>query len=133
MLVEPGHAEISLRRQCELLGLNRSGLYYQPAGESEENLELMRQMDEEFTRHPFFGSRRMTDWLVDQGSVNRKRVQRLMEVMGIEAVYPKPKLSQANVEVTRINQVWSTDITYIRMAGGLCTWWRSWIGTAGMC
>ena len=130
-MVEPGHGDISLRRQCELLGVNRSGLYYQPVGESEENLELMRLIDEEFTRHPFFGSRRMTGWLADQGyKVNRKRVQRLMEVMEIEAVYPKPKLSQPNqehkiypyllkdVEITRINQVWSTDITYIRMAGG---------------
>ena len=120
-----------MRRQCELLGVNRSGLYYQPVGESEENLMLMRLIDEEFTRHPFFGSRRMVAWLSGQGhEVNRKRVSRLMEVMGIEALYPKPKLSQPgeghkiypyllkDVEVTRVNQVWSTDITYIRMAEG---------------
>jgi putative transposase len=129
--VEPEHAEISVRRQCALLGVNRSGLYYQPTGESEENLKLMRLMDEEYTRHPFFGSRRMAAWLCGQGhEVNRKRVSRLMEVMGIEALYPKPKLSKPgeghkiypyllkDVEVTRVNQVWSTDITYIRMAGG---------------
>ena len=58
--VEPDHAEISMRRQCDLLGVNRSGLYYQPVGESEENLRLMRLIDEEYTRHPFYGSRRMT-------------------------------------------------------------------------
>jgi len=130
-LVEPAHREISVRRQCELLGLNRSGLYYQPAGESEQNLMLMRLIDEEYTRRPFYGSRRMTVWLRGQGhEVNRKRVARLMEVMGIEALYPKPKLSQPgeghkiypyllrDVVVTRVNQVWSTDITYIRMARG---------------
>jgi putative transposase len=130
-LVEPDHAEISVRRQCDLLGVNRSGLYYQPVGESEENLMLMRLIDEEYTRYPFYGSRRMTVWLWDQGhKVNRKRVSRLMEVMGIEALYPKPRLSQPGeghkiypyllrgVEVTRVNQVWSTDITYVRMAGG---------------
>jgi putative transposase len=131
LLVEPGHGEISVRRQCDLLGVNRSGLYYEPVGESEENLKLMRLIDEEYTRHPFYGSRRMTVWLRDQGhEVNRKRVSRLMEVMGIEALYPKPRLSQPGeghklypyllkgVEVTRVNQVWSTDITYIRMAEG---------------
>jgi putative transposase len=131
LLVEPDHAEISVRRQCDLLGVNRSGLYYQPVGENAENLILMRLIDEEYTRHPFLGSRRMMLWLNDQGhQVNRKRVRRLMEVMGIEAVYPKPKLSQPGeghkiypyllkgVEVTRVNQVWSTDITYIRMADG---------------
>lgn len=129
--MDRGHPEISLRRQCELLGVNRSGLYYQPAGESELNLLLMRLIDEEYTRLPFYGSRRWVEWLDEQGySVNRKRVSRLMEVMGIEAVYPKPRLSQpgeghkiypyllAGVEVTRVNQVWSTDITYIRMDGG---------------
>jgi putative transposase len=113
------------------LGVNRSGLYYQPVGESAENLRLMRLIDEEYTRHPFYGSRRMTVWLGEQGhEVNRKRVSRLMEVMGIEALYPKPRLSQPGeghkiypyllkgVEVTRVNQVWSTDITYIRMAEG---------------
>ena len=123
--------EISVRRQCELLGVNRSGLYYQPLGESEENLMLMRLIDEEFTRHPIYGSRRMKEWLCGHGNpVGRERVQRLMRLMGIEAVYPKPRLSQPGeghkiypyllkgVEVTHVNQVWSTDITYIRMANG---------------
>lgn len=120
-----------MRRQCELLELNRSGLYYRPSGESEQNLMLMRLIDEEYTRRPFYGSRRMTVWLRGQGhEVNRKRVARLMEVMGIEALCPKPKLSQPgeghkiypyllrDVVVTRVNQVWSTDITYIRMSHG---------------
>ena len=131
LLVDWEHAEISLRRQCELLGVNRAGLYYQAVGESEENLRLMRLLDEEYTRTPFYGSRRMTAWLGTKGfAVNRKRVSRLMAVMGIEAVYPKPRLSQPGeghkiypyllrgVEVVRVNQVWSTDITYIRMAQG---------------
>ena len=130
-LVERDQTEISVRRQCDLLGVNRSGYYYRPLGESEENVRLMQLIDREYTRHPFKGSRRMVLWLVEQGHlVNRKRVSRLMEVMGIEAIYPKPKLSQPgeghrifpyllrDVEVTRVNQVWSTDITYIPLAGG---------------
>jgi putative transposase len=129
--VDRDQAEFSVRRQCELLGVNRSGLYYQPVGESEENLRLMRLLDEQYTRVPFYGSRRMTEWLATQGyEVNRKRVTRLMQLMGIEAVYPKPRLSQPGeghrvypyllrgVTVDRLNQVWSTDITYIRMAQG---------------
>jgi len=129
--VEREHPEISVRRQCELLGIHRSGLYYEPVGESAENLLLMRLLDEQYTRTPFYGSRRMTEWLATQSHVvNRKRVSRLMELLGIEAVYPKPKLSQPgeghriypyllrNVTVEPVNQVWSTDITYIRMAQG---------------
>ncbi len=129
--MERGHPEISVRRQCELLGVNRSGLYYEPVGESEENLRLMRLLDEQYTRTPFYGSRKMTEWLATEGyAVNRKRVSRLMALMGIEAVYPKPKLSQPGdghriypyllrgTPVGRVNQVWSTDITYIRMAQG---------------
>ena len=106
-----------------MLGVNRSGLYYPPVGESAENLKLMRWIDEEYTRRPFYGCRRMKLWLLDRGQVvNRKRVRRLMELLGLEAVYPKPKLSQPGeghkiypyllngVAVTRVNQVWSTDI-----------------------
>jgi putative transposase len=103
-------------------------------GESEENLRLMRLIDQQYTRTPFFGSRRITAWLREEKerTVNRKRVSRLMEVMGLEAVYPKPKLSQPGeghkiypyllkeVKVERVNQVWSTDITCIRMARGFC-------------
>jgi putative transposase len=131
VLVEPGHPEISIRRQCDLLGVNRASWYYQPAGETAENLKLMRLIDEQYTRTPFYGTRRLAAWLQEQGhEVNRKRVARLMELMGLEAVYPKPKLSQPGqghkiypyllegVEVQRVNQVWSTDITYIRMTEG---------------
>jgi putative transposase len=131
LLIEADHAELSVRRQCELVGLNRSSWYYQPATETAENLELMRRIDEEYTAHPFLGSRRMTTWLVSQGeAVNRKRVQRLMRLMGLEAIYPKPKLSTAgrghrvfpyllrNVSIERADQVWSTDITYIPLAEG---------------
>ena len=129
--MEQRHSDLSVRRQCELLSVNRSGLYYEPVGESPENLLLMRLLDEQYTRTPFYGSRKMTEWLATEGhAVNRKRVSRLMELLGIQAVYPKPKLSQAGdghkihpyllrgVTVERVNQVWSTDITYIRMAQG---------------
>ena len=129
--MERGHPEISVRRQCALLGVNRSGLYYERVGQSEQNLLLLRLLDEQYTRTPFYGSRKMTEWLATVGhEVNRKRVRRLMELLGVEAVYPKPKLSQPGdghriypyllrgTTVERVNQVWSTDITYIRMAQG---------------
>jgi putative transposase len=120
-----------VRRQCQLLGLNRSSLYYEPAPETEENLRLMRLIDQEYTAHPFLGSRRLTKWLIEQGeAVNRKRVQRLMRLMGLEAIYPKPKLSAAgrghrvypyllrDVRIERPDQVWSADITYVPLACG---------------
>jgi putative transposase len=123
-LIEVGHPELSVRRQCELLGLNRSSLYYEAAPESEENLRLMRLIDQEYTAHPFYGTRRMRAWLNEQGEeINRKRVQRLMRLMGLEAIYPKPKLSVGgrghriypyllrDVSIERVDQVWSTDIT----------------------
>ena len=122
---------LSVRRQCELLGLPRSSLYYEPAGESAEDLALMRRIDEQYTACPFYGSRRMTVWLAGQGeAVNRKRVQRLMRLMGLEAIYPKPRLSAAGaghrvypyllrgVAVGRPDQVWSADITYVPLARG---------------
>ena len=93
-LIEPGHPQLSIRRQCELLGLPRASFYYEPAPETAENLRLMRLIDQEYTAHPFLGSRRLTKWLIEQGEeVNRKRVQRLMRLIGLEAIYPKPKLS----------------------------------------
>jgi putative transposase len=121
---------LSVRRQCELLGLARSTLYYEPAPETAENLKLMRLIDEQYTRCPFYGSRRIARWLVRQGhEVNRKRVQRLMGVMGLEAIYPKPNLSAGrghkvypyllrDVAIERVNQVWSADITYVPLPGG---------------
>ena len=112
-------------------GLLRSSLYYRPRGVSEENLWLMRLIDEQYTRTPFYGIRRMTAWLRGGGQeVNHKRVARLMEAMGLETIYPKPRTSQPSPEhpvypyllrgvaIKRPDQVWSTDITYIRMARG---------------
>lgn len=90
-----GHSELSIVRQCQLTGLSRSGLYYQPRGESELNLELMRLLDEQYTRTPFFGVPKMTRALRDRGYViNPKRVRRLLRQMGLEAIYPKPRLSK---------------------------------------
>jgi putative transposase len=129
-LIEAEHPDLSVRRQCELIGLNRSTLYYEPASESPDNLKLMRLIDEQYTTCPFYGSRRIAAWLGTQGhEVNRKRVQRLMRVMGLEAMYPKPKLSAGSghkvypyllrgVAIDRVRQVWSTDITYLPMPTG---------------
>ena len=84
---------MTIARQCELLGLSRSSFYYEPAEETAENLMLMKLIDQQYTAQPFYGSRKMTVWLQGQGhQVNRKRVQRLMRLMGIEAIYPKPNL-----------------------------------------
>jgi putative transposase len=130
-LIEPDHPALSVRRQCELLGLSRSSLYYGPGVEAPEDLRLMRRIDEQYTARPYHGSRRMMIWLNEQGEgVNRKRVQRLMRIMGLEAIYPKPRLSLAGkghriypyllrgVKIVRPDQVWSTDITYVPMASG---------------
>lgn len=121
----------SMRQQCEILGVNRSSLYVKPRGETEENLALMVLIDREYTRHPFYGIRRMREYLRDQSyNVNRKRVERLYRVMGIQGIGPRPKTTQSNPEhkiypyllrgltVSRVNQVWATDITYIPMAKG---------------
>ena len=130
-LIDEDSAELSIRRQCELLGLGRSTLYYEAAVETKANLHLMRLIDKQYLATPFYGSRRMAVCLSHAGhAVNRKRVQRLMRLMGLEAVYPKPRLSEANkehrkfpyllrgVSVDRVNQVWATDITYVPMAQG---------------
>lgn len=94
MMIDPTHRALSIRRQCELLGLNRSTFYYQPATETEMNLQLMRLIDEHYTRTPFYSYPRMTACLRRQGyPVNRKRVARLMRVMRLSAIYPKPKTS----------------------------------------
>jgi putative transposase len=120
-----------MRKQCELLGLNRSSLYYQPVGEDEYNLFLMRVLDEEYMRHPFKGVEKMVVYLKELGHiVNSKRVRRLLRVMGLEAIYPKKNLSASMVShkkypyllnglvIERPNQVWCSDITYIRLAQG---------------
>lgn len=125
-MIDPNHPELSVRRQCELLGLARSSCYDEPRGESEANLAWMQQIDELYTRWPFYGSRRIADEL----GLNRKRVQRLMRLMGIEAVGPKPRTTVharghrvypyllRDVAIQRIDQVWSTDITYVPMRHG---------------
>jgi putative transposase len=130
-LIEPMHPRLSLRRQCELIGLSRSSWYYVPARESVENLQLMRLLDEQYLRTPFYGWPRMTALLRQQGyRINHKRVQRLMQRMGLQALYPKPRTTVASpvhriypyllrgVAVTHPNQVWSADITYLPMMQG---------------
>jgi putative transposase len=129
--IEVGEPRLSIRRQCALLGLSRGSWYYQSVGESEQNLRLMRLLDEQYTRTPFYGVLRMTAWLQRQGyDVNEKRVRRLLRTMGLLAIYPSPKTSQParshriypyllrGVASTRPNFVWSTDITYIRLTHG---------------
>jgi len=128
--VEPA-PDYSIRRQCALAGVPRSGFYYEPAAESEKNLLLMRLIDEQYLRHPEYGSPRMTDWLGDQGhGVNHKRVARLMRKMRLLAITPGPHTSKPTpghkiypyllrgVSIERVNQVWSMDITYIPMRRG---------------
>jgi putative transposase len=123
--------KLSVRRQCELLGLWRSGLYYEPVPDRPEDLALMRLLDEQYTRTPFYGVRRMHAWLLSIGHGDgRQRIRRLLRKMGLEAIHPKPRLSfngtdhrrfpylLRDVPILRVNQVWSTDITYIRLRGG---------------
>lgn len=123
--------KICVRRQCTLLSLNRSGLDYQPIGPSQDDLDVMHEIDKEYTRHPFYGSRKMVLALAKAGHrVNRKRVQRLMRLMGIEAIAPGPNTSKPRKEdakypyllrgltIDRPNQVWATDITYIPLRHG---------------
>lgn len=122
---------LSLRRQCELLGVSRSGLYYEPVGTSAEELALMRRIDEIHLKWPFYGSRKLCEALRAEGhAVNRKHMQRLMRLMGLESVAPKPSTSEPapehpvypyllrNLAISRPNQVWAADITYIPMAHG---------------
>jgi putative transposase len=123
--------EIPVSRQCELLDLPRSSFYYRPAGEDDYNLTLMRLIDEEYTWHPFYGARRMAAWLRSRGfRANRKRVSRLMRLMGLQAIYPKPRLSINGADhrvypyllkgltVDRPDEAWCADVTYIRLAHG---------------
>jgi putative transposase len=129
-MIEPS-SSLSIARQCELLTLPRSGYYYHPVPESEENLKLMRLIDEQYLITPFYGYRRMWAYLTAIGyQVNMKRIHRLYRLMGIEAIYCKPNLSKSCPEhkvypyllrivpIVRPNQVWSTDITYIPMKQG---------------
>lgn len=130
-LIDRNHPEISINRQCDLLEVSKGALYYQPASIDPYTLSLMDIIDEQHTSTPFYGSRRLTAYLNAKGhEINRKRVQRLMRLMRIEAIYPKPKLSRRlenhkiypyllrGVNIERPDHVWSTDITYIRVSNG---------------
>jgi len=130
-LVDPGYERLSIRKQCKLLDLNRSTLYYESVKVSEEVLEIMHRIDEIFTDSPFYGSRRIQECLRRDGwTIGRERVQSLMRKMGLKAIYPKAHLSQVNPEhkiypyllnglaIVRPNQVWSSDISYIRLRQG---------------
>ena len=129
-LVEKGHS-LSIRRQSELLEINRSSLYIKPLGERKENLDLMAQMDRLYMQDPTLGVLGMQDELLDKGwNVNHKRIRRLLRKMGIEAIYPKRNLSKLgkakyihpyllrHLKIERPNQVWAIDITYIPMVNG---------------
>lgn len=122
---------MSIEKQCELLGLSRSSYYYEPRGESAENLALMRAIDKLYTKCPFYGARRLSVNLPNEFQpINVKKMGRLMKLMGIEAIYPKPNLSIPDVQhkiypyllrgkkIERVNHVWSTDITYVPMEQG---------------
>ncbi len=128
LIIDPAHTQISIRRQCELIGLNRSTYYLKPAGESPFNMMLMRLIDEQYMKTPFYGYLKITAWLRRQNHlVNKKRVARLMRLMGLQAVFPRRKTTipapghkvypylLRGLAITRPNQVWSTDITYIPM------------------
>ena len=130
-MVDREHPSLSLVRQCALLGVSRSSIYYQPRAASTEDLSLMSEIDRQYLETPFFGSRRMKAWLDRRGMpVSRKRVQRLMRAMGLRAIYRRPSTSRRspehsvypyllrNVRITRPNQVWAADITYLPMARG---------------
>lgn len=132
MMIEPNHPTLSIRRQCDLIGLNRATYYWQPTSETPLNLALMTLIDQEYTRAPFYGYRKMTARLNKQHGyrVNHKRVARLMLKMGLQAIYPRPKTTLPQLqhkkypyllrglEINRPNQVWAADITYVPMPHG---------------
>ncbi len=131
-MIESDHPTLSIRRQCQLLDLNRATYYWRPASESAVNLALMRLIDREYTRAPFYGYRKLTARLNQQHgyAVNHKRVARLMQQMGLRAVYPRPRTSVSEpqhrkypyllrgLDIDRPNQVWAADITYVPLPRG---------------
>ena len=130
-MIERGHPDLSIGKQCALLSISRSSFYYEPKGETELNLGLMRKIDEQFLETPFYGVRQMTWHLRNEGHlVNEKRIRRLMRLMGLMPIYQKPNTSKAakghkvypyllrGLQVDRPNQVWAADITYIPMCRG---------------
>lgn len=131
-MIEPDHPILSIRRQCELVGLNRSSYYWQPTGQSPLNLELMRLIDQEYTRAPFYGYRKIAARLNNAHGfqVNHKRIARLMNKLGLQAVYPRRRTTTSHkahkkypyllrgLDINRPNQVWCADITYVPMPKG---------------
>ena len=130
-MVEKGHLRLSISAQCKVLSIHRSGIYYKPVAESEENLQIMRLLDEQYFLTPFYGVRRLTPWLESKGfHTNHKRVKRLMDLMGWQTLYRKKNTSRRKkgdavypyllkcLEINRRNQVWAIDITYIPMRKG---------------
>ena len=130
-MIDSSHKKLGIERQCALISISKSSYYYAPKGESELNLRLMQLIDIQFLETPYYVSRQLVRFLGRQGyCVSRKRVRRLMKKMGISAIYQKPNTSKAepghkvypyllrNMEVTKPNQVWCTDITYIAMPRG---------------
>jgi putative transposase len=130
-MIDPGHPHISIARQCQLMAVSRSSFYYKSKPVKPEDLELMRLIDEQYLKTPFYGSRSMVKHFRRLGQeINRKRIQRLMRLMGIEAIYPKPKTSKPhpehkiypyllrNLKIDRPNQVWTADITYVPLKRG---------------
>ncbi len=130
-MIDRGHQQLSLVRQCALLNISRASVYYRPVSTRAEDLELMARMDRQYLKTPFYGSRRMKAWLLAEGNlVSRSKVRRLMRLMGLEAIYRRPNTSKPapghrvypyllkGVDVNRVDQVWAADITYIPMAQG---------------
>ena len=130
-LVERGTDQFSQRTQCTLLGIHRSGLYYEPEKPTLEDLELMRAIDEEYLQHPYYGRRRTTVEMLKKGFfVGQKKVRTAMQLMGLEAIYPKPNLSAGDKEhkkfpyllrgltIKQPDQAWGADITYVPLVGG---------------
>ena len=130
-MIDRADEKVSLVRQCRLVGISRSSLYYRPRGADASTLDLMRRIDEQYLKTPFYGSRKMTAWLRGQGyAVGRDRVRRLMRLLGLEAVYQKPKTSKPaaghkvypyllrDLAIERPNQVWCSDVTFVPMARG---------------